>query len=75
LENDDRMSELSVDATPIAELWNAAGYTISFWPSFPADVAEMRADWLASAIADASSAEYVVKSKLMLMTFAPFFTA
>jgi len=47
LENEERASASLVDATPIATLWSAAGYTISFLPSFPADVAQMRADWLA----------------------------
>jgi hypothetical protein len=75
LENEERTSVLLVDATPIARLWSAAGYTVSILPSLPADVAQTRADWLAVLSADSSSAEYVVKSKLMLMTFAPFCTA
>jgi len=75
LENDERISRLLVEATPITILWSAAGNTISFWPSFPAEAAQIRAVLFAYASADVNSGEFVVKSKLMLMTLAPFWTA
>jgi hypothetical protein len=44
-ENDERASWSVVDATPITSVCNAAGYTISIFPSFPADAAQITPLW------------------------------